>query len=117
MWLFTETGFVSAVQSNLDASKMMIRARDKKSLVEISALADAEILEIPNRDYPYRVITDKETFTLWMNQKIEDIDYSNFKSRVEKTRGVTFTSALHKVWDVMHMVTDTKKAKQNSLYY
>lgn len=117
MWLFTETGFVSAVVSNLDPSKIMVRSRDKESLTELSYLAGEEILEIPNRDYPYRVITEKDVLKEWMNSLIDDMNYSNFKGRVEVTRGHKFTDALHKVWADMHDVTDTKKAKKRSLYY
>lgn len=117
MWLFTETGFVSAVKSNIDPTKLMIRSRDKKSLEELAVLANAEILEIPNRDYPYRVITDKAVLTEWMTGLIADLDYSNFKGRVEVTRGHEFTKALHDVWSDMHQVTDTKAAKKRSLYY
>ena len=39
MWLFTETGFVSAVCSPEDKDIMKVRARDKKSLLELSELA------------------------------------------------------------------------------
>jgi len=117
MWIFTETGFVSAVVSNQDPTKMMVRARDKKSLMDLSTLSGEDILEIPNRDYPYRVITDKKTLKTWMAGMIDIAEYSNFKSRVSVTRGGEFVRALHDVWAVMHDVTDTAKAKKNSLYY
>lgn len=117
MWLFTETGFISAVCDPKDKNTMAVRARDKQSLAELSEMFNAEILELPKRDYPYRVIITKKNLTEWMVKSIADAQYTNFKSRIYQTRGEQFEHALHDVWAVMHKVTDTAKAKARSLYY
>ena len=42
MWIFTETGFVSAVQHRENPDYLMVRARDRQSLPAPAwALADA----------------------------------------------------------------------------
>jgi len=117
MWLFTETGFVSAVCESKDSNTMAVRSRDKQSLEELALISGTEILELPNRDYPYRVIVSKEILTNWMTSTIADAGYTNFKSHIYQTRGEKFEHALHDVWATMHKVTDTAKAKARSLYY
>jgi hypothetical protein len=117
MWLFTETGFVSAVCSPEDKDIMKVRARDKKSLLELSDLAGVDILEWDNCDYPYRVIVSKAVLSGWMLDMIDRADYGNFKSQVQRTRGYEYSQPLHEVWASMHDVTDTDDAKKRSLYY
>lgn len=48
MWLFTDTGFVSAVS---DGSDLMVRSRDRESLVPLAAVAKVEIKKTPKNDY------------------------------------------------------------------
>jgi hypothetical protein len=52
MWVFTTSGFVSAVYKD-DA--MQIRARDRKSLEGLSKQTGASITSTPLADYPYRI--------------------------------------------------------------
>ena len=60
MWLFTNTGFVSAVSNGKD---LTIRARDKESLAPIAQSAQVEIIATPTNDYPYRVIVSDRKST------------------------------------------------------
>ena len=103
MWLFTNTGFVSAVQIGQD---LVVRSRDRDSLEPISELAGKPILNTPKSDYPYRVITNHETFAKWANHMALNIDYSNFKSEVFQVRGPEYAHALTRVWSDMHEVED-----------
>ena len=77
MWLFTTTGFVSAVKHGPD---LVIRARDAKSLEPIAAFGKLNIKHTPANDYPYRITTDNDTFARWTHYMCQTIDYSNFKS-------------------------------------
>ena len=43
MWVFTETGFVSAVKKNDRPDVYTVRSRDRKSLEPLAALAKVEI--------------------------------------------------------------------------
>ena len=58
MWIFTETGFVSAVRKHDAPTKVTVRARDRRSLLELSELAETEIVETPHADYRFRVLVD-----------------------------------------------------------
>lgn len=103
MWLFTNTGFVSAVSNGKD---LMVRSRDHESLEPIAEVAGVEILNTPANDYPYRVIISHEIFAKWVAHMAQGITYKNFKSEVAATRGYDFAHPLMKVWSAMHEVED-----------
>ena len=104
MWLFTNTGFVSAVSNGTD---LMVRARDKESLAPLVEVAKTEIISTPQNDYPYRVIVTHEIFSKWAAHMAAGITYKNFKSEVSANRGYEFAHPLIKVWSAMHDVEDT----------
>jgi hypothetical protein len=103
MWIFTTEGFISAVYKD---KAVQVRARDRKSLEGLATHCAATITHTPLADYPYRLATDRVHLSSWLSQQIQLMDYSNFKSEVEDTRGFEFAAPLHKVWDVMHDVED-----------
>ena len=103
MWLFTTTGFVSAVKQGPD---LVIRARDAKSLEPIAEFGKLKIKHTPANDYPYRITTDNDTFARWTHYMCQTIDYSYFKSEAALLRGNHFAKALSKVWSDMHDVED-----------
>ena len=105
MWLFTNTGFVSAVSNGTD---LMVRSRDKESLEPIAESAKTEIIATPQNDYPYRIIVTHEFFAKWISHIATGITYKNFKSEVAATRGYGFAHPLMKVWSAMHEVEDEK---------
>ena len=101
MWLFTETGFVSVVQDWDTKDLLVARARDKTSLEELSAFAEASIEETPHRDYPYRVYLTREALAGWLVRTVEQLRYHNYKARMWHTRGEQFSEPLHEVWAAM----------------
>ena len=103
MWLFTNTGFVSAVSNGKD---LMVRARDRQSLKPIAESAKVEIIPTPHNDYPYRVIVSHDFFAKWVAHMVKNITYKNFKSEVAATRGYEFSHPLMQVWSAMHEVED-----------
>jgi hypothetical protein len=103
MWLFTNTGFVSAVSNGKD---LMVRARDRESLELLSEITKQEITSTPTNDYPYRLIIPHESFAKWVSHMATGITYKNFKSEVAATRGYDFAHPLMKVWSAMHEVED-----------
>lgn len=119
MWLFTETGFLSAVveNPNQDKNRLAVRARDKKSLEALAEFADADIVELPNRDYEYRVYVDKKTLIDWTSRSISEMGYGNYKSRMYQTRGADFAHSLSDVWSAMLSVSDKRpKASKYGAY-
>ena len=113
MWVFTETGFVSAVVDYQDSSKLVVRSRDKKSLRPFVEATNAEIIELKNRDYEYRVIIKKTDFVKCLVDAAMTIDYNNFKNRIWDTRGDVFHDALSKVWGNMLDVSDKYPPKKS----
>ena len=103
MWIFTPTGFVSVVFKD---GALQVRARDEESLISLAIFTGNEIIKTPHADYPYRLITDNQTFAKWTSDQIANLNYSNFKSEIAATRGYNFAKPLNKVWSVMHDVED-----------
>ena len=106
MWIFTETGFVSAVCTERGSSKLKVRSRDLESLRPLIEQTGSDVIKTPNADYPYRVIISKDEFGVFMAKSLDLMEYTNFKSQVYETRGSDFTHALGSVWLKMHDVED-----------
>jgi hypothetical protein len=106
MWIFTETGFISAVSKPEYPDVITVRARDKASLEALAAKANVEIKRSPNGDYPFRVFVGDSAFIEWFLDRGAELTYDNFKSRVSQTRGSKFAHALNKVWAAMLEVED-----------
>jgi hypothetical protein len=105
MWVFTTSGFLSAVYND---GALQVRARDRKSLDTLAKSTGAAIIATPLADYPYRIAITNEQFSNWLSQQVIAIDYKNFKSEIANTRGYSFAKPLNKVWSVMHEVEDSK---------
>ena len=112
MWIFTTSGFISAV-SNSDGT-IKVRARDRASLKSLASTFNVEIEHTPVADYPYRVVVGHDQFAEWVDFQARAIDYNNFKSAVALTRGKGFASALSEVWSTMHDVEDSD-ARERSI--
>jgi hypothetical protein len=113
MWVFTETGFVSAVRKAKGPDVLTVRSRDRKSLEPLAQIAQQEIIETPFGDYQYRLLVASELFASWVADQATDVGYDNFKNQVAKTRGYGFASALNDVWVAMLKTFDQNK-KLNS---
>ncbi len=107
MWVFTETGFLSAVSQFNDKEKLCVRARDAESLDPLAKQIGQIIEHSPDRDYPYRLQNvNKSDFLLFLMQSVDLLDYENFKNHVYTMRGKDYAHALGKVWSAMHDVED-----------
>jgi hypothetical protein len=108
MWIFTDTGFISAVRKPEYPGVVTVRSRDRLSLEALATKAQVEIKRSPKGDYPYRVFVGDGPFIEWFLDRGGDLKYSNFKNRVAETRGKEFASALNKVWLAMLAVEDAE---------
>ena len=106
MWIFTDTGFISAVRKPEHPGVVTVRSRDRESLELLAAKAQVEIKRSPHGDYPYRVFVGDGPFIEWFLDRGSELSYSNFKNRVVQTRGKKFASALNQVWSAMLSVED-----------
>ena len=116
MWIFTDTGFVSAVQHRENPDYLMVRARDRESLLQLSEMISVEIKSTPDADYPYRLTAAKEDVKSWMNDSIDFLGYSNFKNQVAITRGKNYARTLGSVWSTMHDVEDEEARNRFAAY-
>lgn len=121
MWVFTRYGFYSIAcasksDGSLDNQSVMVRARciaHLRSLQErFPALAIGNILELPNRDYRYRLIIPKASWTAIVGELAQEQEWSNFKDEVAKYQGASgrgYVGALHDVWGVMHRLQEDEE--------
>lgn len=109
MWVFTTSGFVSAVYKD---GAIQVRARDHKSLEPLAKQTGAAITATPLADYPYRIAITNEQFAAWVSQQALSVAYKNFKSEIADTRGYGFAKRLNQVWSVMHDVEDALARKR-----
>jgi hypothetical protein len=132
MWIFTTEGFISAVQDSTDDEKLVIRARDRKSLesmlqtIELAGEAinrDAEEGVEPVVFGPYKIETgkgtdyrwrvsgiDRGTFALFMQFEIMNfLQYTNYKNALTESRGKVYHDAAMRVWVDMLAVDDGVK--------
>lgn len=113
MWIFTSSGFISAVRNPNDRT-IVVRSRDKASLTPISKATKADIRKTPLADYPYRLEIGHDQFAEWVKNQVLNINYKNFKSEVALTNGRGFATALTKVWSTMHEIEDAKARERIS---
>ncbi len=117
MWVFTQTGFVSAVNHSRDDKKITVRARDAASLQYLAMMADTEIVDTPHRDYEHRVFVDPEVYAQWLTYHVNTLDYSNFKNRIGATLGEQWYQECGGVWTTMLDVSDTHKVRDLTAGY
>lgn len=111
MWIYTPTGFVSAVAKTKNSATLTVRARDRQSLDEIVQLSGAAVTIGEGTDYPYRVVVSREVFKFWIDRQVEDLDYSNFKNEANAVRGYDYAKVLGKVWSANLDLEDQESAE------
>lgn len=120
MWLFTETGFLSAVRHSENPDALVVRARDEESLRGLSEAAETPILPTPDHDYPFRVHVGRDVFAEWVLGQVSNLNYLNYKGHMWDERP-HFHNALSDVWVAMHQVThnrvtDADRQRAKELY-
>jgi hypothetical protein len=117
MWIFTETGFVSAVQHRDNPDLLVVRGRDMLSLEPITnKFPELDITSNATSDYPHRIIMPKTKFNDWVGESITDLNYPNFKNQVAKVRGNAFAGLLGKVWGIMLGAEDEEARRVRAAY-
>ena len=80
MWVCLREGFISVVQDRYQPDRLMVRARNEQHLRTL--FPDHEIVLTPDADYAARVFIRRDDFIKIITQRINDIDYGNFKDSV-----------------------------------
>ena len=82
MWIFTNKGFISAVEDRNDFENVVVRSRARGHLKKIFPLA--EVVETEDADYRYRVFISKEEFRATISDYIQsELTYDNFKNSIK----------------------------------
>lgn len=104
MWVFMNDSFLSIVESE-DKNKLSIKSRIPGDLEAFfgKKIKDQKIIESEDTDYRYRVFADRKLVSDILKEKVQSINYTNFKnSVVDKTKH----DAYFNVWQVMNDVQD-----------
>ena len=123
MWVYTQNGFYSVVEYDamMDwrkgmqrklpgrSNKVLIRTRFREDIdYLVSKIAtESEVNATPTADYAFRVIALKKEWSKFLAFEGLGIDYTNFKSRVDKTLGAKRHDQLMSVWSVMRRPLST----------
>ena len=97
MWIFTQNGFISAVDKG---GAIQLRARDRESL-QLLGFEKSRIITGQGTDYPFRAMSTRDELKQILAAQVDAINYSNFKDQVKKVRGQRYASALMDVWTAM----------------
>jgi hypothetical protein len=103
MWIFTNQGFVSAVEHRDNSELLMVRARAAGHLEAV--FPGCTVQKTMNADYRYRTVLSKAVVAAKAAELIKNIDYSNFKSSI--TDGEYHDACLD-VWRAMYQYQATQ---------
>ena len=101
MWLMTKYGFYSIVQKRPE--EYHVRGRERKDIENLVAgvpLLKSGIKESANTDYGVRIIVGKSDVLAILNFLGENLDYSNFKDKIDRTPDQA-RKPYHEVWRVL----------------
>jgi hypothetical protein len=96
MWVFMNDSFVSVVKHRTE-NILVVRSRKKKDLVALFK-DEFKIIEMSYSDYQFRCFVPKYRFAELMSERINSIEYVNFKNSVEdKDRKAAYTGVWYKM--------------------
>jgi hypothetical protein len=99
VWIMTPRGFYSVVAHPDDPTLVLVRARARGDLVSLTdLLAGLEIRETPERDYRWRTIVSRRSWSAALVLLAAEIDYPNFKAEVARRQGHERADVYHHVW-------------------
>lgn len=104
MWLITKSGFFSAVQATDEPEKVVVRTRVKADADHLSEWLreigfPSEIIVYEFSDYPWRVVTSRNAWGMYVAMAAHDIDYPNFKAAVKAVQGPDRADVYGLVWE------------------
>ncbi len=99
MWIYTPTGFISAVaKDGTSTGPLTVRARDRRSLDQLAELCGQHVQFGGGTDYPYRLVITRGQFQSWLVAQLNHLDYANFKNEAYQQRGREYAHVLGAVW-------------------
>ena len=106
MWVFTTSGFFSAVEERRrdHRGEIVVRAREAQALEALREIAPTltKTVVYGDSDYRYRAWLGREEWADALAEIGRRVVYGNFKSEVLRRQGPSrYEEALHTVWTVM----------------
>jgi hypothetical protein len=106
MWVMTDRGFYSAVQSKTNPDQIVVRGRVRSDLVALVKLVDRKVpIGGKATDYPHRVVLSRDEWNGALAQMSEAIDYTNFKDSVTARQGHERHDVYMRVWSALHQLS------------
>lgn len=84
MWILLYDCFFSIVSKDCEPHQLLVRARRRGDIEKV--WPNARVTEYTKSDYLFRAVIDKPDVIAALSVEIDDIDYGNFKNRVEDNR-------------------------------
>lgn len=99
MWIFLSDAFLSVVADKDDPSgpRLLVRSRREGDIERV--FPEAEVDTTPAADYRFRAWLPRERVIEAMQQQVENLAYTNFKSSI---RDHAYHDAAMGAWSVMH---------------
>jgi inorganic pyrophosphatase len=112
MWIFMNDAFFSVVKDRNNEDGVVVRARVEGDLENVFG-SDKKVIVTDDSDYRFRLFLDQEYVKNVIANRIENINYPNFKNSINKTdyeRKRYYTD----VWGVMYDWQDKLYKSYNS---
>lgn len=112
MWIVMNDAFLSIIENEKNENQYVVRARKRQDLVNVFPEHSSNVIETLDSDYRYRLFLERTYVSDVIFNRINSIDYPNFKNSVKETwRKIAYT----KIWRIMHNEQDGDKW-QNGYY-
>lgn len=106
MWVMLNDGFLSIVDKSQIPGHLVVRARVLEHILAV--FPDAEVRATPNVDYQFRADINRRVVAVAIANRIQNIDYDNFKNSITNNR---LHDACSKVWSVMFSLVEPVRKK------
>jgi hypothetical protein len=80
MWVMFSDCFLSIVSKDCEPNELLVRARREGDIERV--FPEAEIKRDTKADYLFRAVIPRQTVALAIAERVDDIDYPNFKDSV-----------------------------------
>lgn len=101
MWIMTIDGFISIVDKGDHEGYLCVRSREYETLERVleAVGVEAEIRTSERGDYAHRIWLTHDEVSEYLAQSVQDLNYFNFKSEVQRVRGKgRYLEFLSEVW-------------------
>ena len=96
MWICLNDAFLSIVADHAHPGYLLVRARRQGEIEKV--FPDAIVLRNVGSDYRYRAFIPRSQVALALVERLEAIDYGNFKNSV---RDADLHDAYYQIWRTM----------------